>query len=147
MKLFLQKNAKVSNAGAPPPGPRASGGWELCLQTPSLRRLGASPPDHQNSPPLRISGYAPASNKRFSSFIETKKGTIAIKQYKLFSRRSISSRFLRSILDPDKNELLTVLFLTKCLKFLRFLFRVRFVLKTVGLLFFDNSQLLFIRTF
>ena len=31
--------------GAPPPGPRASGGWGLCPRTPSLRRLGASPPD------------------------------------------------------------------------------------------------------
>ena len=30
--------------GAPPPDPRASGGWGLCPQTPSLRRLGASPP-------------------------------------------------------------------------------------------------------
>ena len=31
--------------GAPHPDPRASGGWGLCPQTPSLRRLGASPPD------------------------------------------------------------------------------------------------------
>ena len=31
--------------GAPPPDPRASGGWGLCPQTPSLRQLGASPPD------------------------------------------------------------------------------------------------------
>ena len=30
--------------GAPPPDPRASGGWGLCPQTPSLRQLGASPP-------------------------------------------------------------------------------------------------------
>ena len=52
--------------GAPPPEPRASGGWGLCPQTPSLRRLGvwglrpqtpiglrrlgAPPPDPQNSP-------------------------------------------------------------------------------------------------
>ena len=34
--------------GAPPPDPRASGGWGL-------------PPDPENSPPLRISGYAPVS--------------------------------------------------------------------------------------
>ena len=47
--------------GAPPPDPRASSGWGLCPQTPSLRRrLGG--PDPQNSPPLRISGYAPARN-------------------------------------------------------------------------------------
>ena len=50
--------------GAPPPGPRASGGWGLCPQNPSLRRwelrlqtpigirrLGAPPPEPQNSPP------------------------------------------------------------------------------------------------
>ena len=37
--------------GAPPPYPRASGGWELCPQTPSLRRPGASPPDPQTQPP------------------------------------------------------------------------------------------------
>ena len=37
--------------GAPPPDPRASGGWGLCPQTPNcLWRLGASPPDPQNSP-------------------------------------------------------------------------------------------------
>ena len=59
--------------GAPPPEPRASGGWGLCPQTPSLRRLGALPPDPhwppaaggsaprppKQPPPLRISGYAP----------------------------------------------------------------------------------------
>ena len=59
--------------GAPPPHPRASGGWGLCPQTPSLQRLGASPPDPhwppaaggsaprppKQPPPLRISGYAP----------------------------------------------------------------------------------------
>ena len=45
MKLFLQKNAKFSSAGAPPPDPRASGGWGLCPQTPSLRRRGASLPN------------------------------------------------------------------------------------------------------
>ena len=48
--------------GAPPPDPRASGGWGLCPQTLSLRRLGASPPDPQNSPPFQISGYAPGFN-------------------------------------------------------------------------------------
>ena len=46
--------------GAPPPDPRASGGWGLCPQTPiGLRRLGAQPPDPQTAPPLQISGYAP----------------------------------------------------------------------------------------
>ena len=73
MKLFLQKNAKFSSAGGSAPDPRASGGWGLCPQTPSLQQLGASPPDPhwpaaaggsaprspQTAPPLRISGYAP----------------------------------------------------------------------------------------
>ena len=31
--------------GAPPLDPRAYGGWGLCPQTLSLRRLGAKPPD------------------------------------------------------------------------------------------------------
>ena len=48
---------------APPPDRRASGSWELCPQTPiGLRWLGVSPPDPQNSPPLRISAYAPGTN-------------------------------------------------------------------------------------
>ena len=59
--------------GAPPPDPRASGGWGLYSQTFSLRQLGAWPPDPhwppaaegsaprppKQTPPLRISGYAP----------------------------------------------------------------------------------------
>ena len=67
---FLQQNAKFSSAGGSAPRPRASSGWGLCPQTPSLgrlhpqnpiglRRLGAPPPAPQNSPPLRNSGYAP----------------------------------------------------------------------------------------
>ena len=69
---------------APPPDPRASGGWGLCPQTPSLRRLGASPPDPhwppaaggsapkppKQPPPLRISGYAPAINHRITTFFK-----------------------------------------------------------------------------
>ena len=49
--------------GAPPPDPRASGGWGLCPQTPNcLWRLEVSPPDPQTQPPqLPISGYAPAT--------------------------------------------------------------------------------------
>ena len=46
--------------GALPADPRASRGKGLCPQTPFLRQLGTSPPDPQNSPPVRISGYAPA---------------------------------------------------------------------------------------
>ena len=69
--------------GAPPPHPRASGGWGLCPQTPSLRRLGASPPDPhwppaaggsaprppKQPPPLPISGYAPVYRPGTAGFI------------------------------------------------------------------------------
>ena len=54
---------------APPPHPSASGGWGFCPQTPSLRQLGAPPPDPQTAPPLRISGYAPVCNAVKSSTI------------------------------------------------------------------------------
>ena len=38
--------------GAPPPNPRASGGWGLCPQTPnSLQGLGAPPPDPPKTAP------------------------------------------------------------------------------------------------
>ena len=58
-KLFLQKNAKFSGAGGSAPDPGVSG-LVVFSQIPNLRRLGASPPDPQNSPPpLPISGYAP----------------------------------------------------------------------------------------
>ena len=50
MKLFLQKMQNFRALAAPPPDPRASGGWGLCPQTPSLRRLGLRPRP-QNSPP------------------------------------------------------------------------------------------------
>ena len=40
--------------GAPPPDPRASGGWGLCPQTP------------KTAPPLRISGYAPGHSTKFA---------------------------------------------------------------------------------
>ena len=39
----------------------------------NFRALGAPPPDPQNSPPLRISGYAPASNPIFCSRCNTPK--------------------------------------------------------------------------
>ena len=49
--------------GAPPPNPRASGGWGLCPQTPNgLQRLEAPPQDPPKQPPqLRISGYVPTT--------------------------------------------------------------------------------------
>ena len=74
MKLFLQKNAKFSSAGGSAPKPpclQRLGALPLNPQPPAA---GASPsdphwppaagdfaPDPQNSPPLRISGYAPES--------------------------------------------------------------------------------------
>ena len=59
MKLFLQKMQNFRALGAPPPDPRASGGWGLCPQIPiGLRQLGAQTPE--TAPPVRISGYAPA---------------------------------------------------------------------------------------
>ena len=65
IKLFLQKKAKFSSAWAPPPDPRASGGWGLCPQAPpasgswglrpqtpiALRRLGAPVPDQKHTAP------------------------------------------------------------------------------------------------
>ena len=48
--------------GAPPPGPRSSGGWGLCPRTPSLRRLGASPPDPHWHPVA--GGSAPRNPKQ-----------------------------------------------------------------------------------
>ena len=72
LSYFCKKMQNFRALGAPPPYPQASGGWELCPQTPSLQRLGVLSPDPQwppaagsftptqkNSPPLRISGYAP----------------------------------------------------------------------------------------
>ena len=52
MKLFLQKMQNFRTLGAPPPHPRASGGWGLHSQTPNLRQLGALPPDPPNSPSI-----------------------------------------------------------------------------------------------
>ena len=50
MKLFCKKTQNFRALGAPPPDPRASGGWGRRPQTP------------KTAPPLRISGYAPALN-------------------------------------------------------------------------------------
>ena len=53
MKLFCKKTQNFRALGAPPPNPRASGGWGLCPKTPiGRRRLGDPPPDPQNSPPI-----------------------------------------------------------------------------------------------
>ena len=72
MKLFLQKNAKFSSAGAPPPDPRASGGWGLYPQTPSLRQLGASPPDPHWPPAAGGSASRPPKQPPHCEFLATR---------------------------------------------------------------------------
>ena len=71
MKLFLQKNAKLSSAGGSASRPHC------------LRRLDAPPPPN-TAPQLRISGYAPA---QYSSAVSHKKGGDLIQhQVKMSSR-------------------------------------------------------------
>ena len=54
--------------GAPPSDPRASGGWRLCPQTPSLRRLGASPPDPHWPPAAEGSAPRPPKQTPIANF-------------------------------------------------------------------------------
>ena len=62
MKLFLQENAKILSAWFFAFRSPDNGSWGLRAQTPnSFRRLGAPPPDPQNTSPLRIFGYASVS--------------------------------------------------------------------------------------
>ena len=49
LSYFCKKMQNFRALGAPPPDPRASGGW------------GLRPPAPKLDPPLRISGYAPGS--------------------------------------------------------------------------------------
>ena len=74
LSYFCKKMQNLRALGAQPSEVRASGGWGLCPQTPSLHQLGAHPqtpiglrqqgvppPDPQKSPSsLRISCYAPS---------------------------------------------------------------------------------------
>ena len=62
MKLFLQKNEKIFERwGLRPQTPVPPAAEGFAPQTPiGLWRLGPPPPDPQNGPPLRISGYASA---------------------------------------------------------------------------------------
>ena len=57
--------------GAPPPHPRASGGLGLCPQTPSLRRLGASPPDPHWPPAAGGSAPRPPNTAPHCEFLTT----------------------------------------------------------------------------
>ena len=54
--------------GAPPPDPRASGGWGLCPQTPSLRQLGTSPPDPHWPPAAGGSAPRPPNSPPIANF-------------------------------------------------------------------------------
>ena len=50
IKLFLQNNANFRALGAPPPDPRASGGWVLCPQTPASGDWGLRPQTSKTAP-------------------------------------------------------------------------------------------------
>ena len=58
--------------GAPPPEPRASGGWGLCPQTPSLRQLGALPPDPHWPPAAGGSAPRPPKQPPHCEFLATR---------------------------------------------------------------------------
>ena len=58
--------------GAPPPDPRASGGWGLCPQTPCLRQLGASPPDPHWPPAAGGSAPRPPTQPPHCEFLATR---------------------------------------------------------------------------
>ena len=58
--------------GAPPPDPRASGGWGLCPQTPSLQQLGASPPDPHWHPAAGGSAPRPPNSPPHCEFLATR---------------------------------------------------------------------------
>ena len=46
LSYFCKKMQNFQALGAPPPDPRASGGWRLRPRTPiGVRQLGAQPPD------------------------------------------------------------------------------------------------------
>ena len=51
LSYFCKKMQNFRALGAPPPHPRASGGWWLCPQTPT-GLLRVPPPDPRNSPPI-----------------------------------------------------------------------------------------------
>ena len=58
--------------GAPPSDPCASGGWGLCPQTPSLRRLEASPPDPCWLPAAGGSAPRPPKQPSHCEFLATR---------------------------------------------------------------------------
>ena len=60
LSYFCKKMQKFWALEALPPGPRAYRGRGPCPSPPSSGGWGLSPQTPQNSPPMRISGYAPA---------------------------------------------------------------------------------------
>ena len=62
--------------GSPPPDSRASGGWGLYPQTPSLRRLGAEPPDPRWPP--AAGGSAPRPPKQPPEVLATRLNLLTI---------------------------------------------------------------------
>ena len=72
--------------GAPPPDPRASGGWGLCPQTPSHRQLGASPPDPHWSPAAGGSAPRPPKQPPHCEFLATRLETTQTIHYNFFAR-------------------------------------------------------------
>ena len=60
--------------GAPPPDPRASGGWERSPQTPRLRQLGASSPDPRWPPAAGGSAPRPQDSPPHCEFLTTRLG-------------------------------------------------------------------------
>ena len=64
LSYFCQKNTKFSSAGGSAPRPRASSGWGLFPQTPSLRRLKATLP-HRKMPPPTGGPYTATSLQIF----------------------------------------------------------------------------------
>ena len=77
--------------GAPPPEPRASGGWGLCPQTPSLRRLGASSPDPHWSPAAGGSAPRPPKQPPHCEFLATRLFVLLAVKH----RQETSSEFVK----------------------------------------------------
>ena len=67
--------------GAPPPDPRASGGWGLCPQTP------------KTAPQLRISSYAPAALCNVYNY--TGVGSFCFEQF--FLHRSVANLMMLTV--------------------------------------------------
>ena len=61
---FCKKMQNFRALGAPPPNPRASGGWELCPQTPSLRQTPKQPSELRPQTPKQPSELRPQTPKQ-----------------------------------------------------------------------------------